>query len=118
MQKAFHLLNVDTRHKNNNPAGRTSMRQGKIVDEYGTIRHYKDDQLHRDNDLPAIISEGGTRYWYQNGLQHRVVGAAMIYADGEEFYFIDDKKLTKEQHANHPEVKKYRLQQILNRLTV
>jgi hypothetical protein len=24
-------------------------------------------QLHRNNDLPAIIGANGTQYWYQNG---------------------------------------------------
>jgi hypothetical protein len=117
------------------------MKQGKIVDEEGTTRYYKDDQLHRDSDLPAIeyASRGriwyqnglkhrdndlpaavwadGTKWWYQNGERHRLAGPAWITDTGIECYFINGKQFTKKQHANHPEVKKYKLQQTLNRLT-
>jgi hypothetical protein len=116
------------------------MRQGKIVNEDGDVYYYKDDQLHRDDDLPAVEFATGTKWWYQNGKEHRdndlpavessdgtkfwlkndkrhrLAGPAEIYLSGEKCYYIDDKELTPEQHANHPEVKKYRLQQILNRM--
>jgi hypothetical protein len=116
------------------------MKQGKIVDEYGTTCYYTDDQLHRDddlpamewadgdkawyqndqlhrdNDLPAVEYINGARSWYQNGKSHRLAGPAWITDKGAKHYFIDGKWLTKKQHANHPEVKKYKLQQILNRV--
>jgi hypothetical protein len=98
--------------------GGTSMKQGKIVDEHGNTFYYKDDKLHSYNDLPAVEFATGTKEWYKNGKAHRLSGPATIFCDGREgFYFIDGKWLTKEQHANRPEVKKYKLQQILNRLT-
>jgi hypothetical protein len=97
--------------------GGTNMRQGKIIDEHGDTRYYKDDQLHRDDDLPASVWAGGDKLWYQNGKQHRLAGPAIEYANGSNLYCIDGKWLTKKQHANHPEVKKYKLQQALNRLT-
>jgi antitoxin component YwqK of YwqJK toxin-antitoxin module len=44
----------------------------KEIDERGTERWYnKDHQLHRDNDLPAIIHSSGSKYWYKNGELHR-----------------------------------------------
>jgi hypothetical protein len=97
--------------------GGTNMRQGKIVDEHGNTFYYKDNKLHSYNDLPAIIYSSGAKFWYQNGKIHRLDGPAETYVNGKEYYYIDDSQLTKKQHANHPEVKKYKLQQILNRLT-
>jgi hypothetical protein len=94
-----------------------NMKQGKIVDIYGNIFYYKDDQLHSEKDLPAIIYTNETKCWYLNGERHRLSGPAKITAKGAEWYFINSIQFTKEAHANHPLVKKYKLQQILNRLT-
>jgi hypothetical protein len=159
------LKPLGNRHKNNNPAGGTKMKQGKIADTKGTIRYYKDGLLHRDGDLPAVEHINGDKYWYQNGKLyrdndqpaevyangdkawfqnsklhrdndqpaveqangikawfqnsklHRLTGPAWTNSNGIEEYWINGERLTKEEHANHPEVKKYRLQQALNRLT-
>ena len=44
---------------------------------------YKNGQLHRDNDLPAVIRSDGTQYWYKNGRLHRDCDLpASIYSDG------------------------------------
>jgi hypothetical protein len=32
---------------------------------------YKNGKIHRDNDLPAIISQNGYKGWYKNGQLHR-----------------------------------------------
>jgi len=37
------------------------MRNGKIIDEYGSIGYYKDDKLHRE-DGPALIGISGSKY--------------------------------------------------------
>jgi hypothetical protein len=91
------------------------MKQGKHVDQYGGIVYYKDSLVHRDNDQPAIVCSEGMA-WYQNDKRHRLAGPAEIYLSGEKGYYINGKYFTPEEHANHPEVKKYRLQQILNRM--
>jgi hypothetical protein len=117
------------------------MKQGKHVGENGTIEYYKDDQLHRDDNLPAVVwADGakfwcqndllhrdgdqpaaewtdGTKIWFQNDKRHRLTGPAWTNSNGIEEYWIKGERLTKKQHANHPEVKKAKLQQILNRLT-
>ena len=41
------------------------------TDILGTKRWYKNDLLHRDNDLPAIEYASGDKFWYQNNLIHR-----------------------------------------------
>jgi hypothetical protein len=92
------------------------MKQGKFVYEGGRTSFFKDGQLHRDDDLPSVIWRDGSKFWYQNGLSHRLNGPSDIYASGNKGYYINGKNLTPEEHANHPEVKKYRLQQILNRV--
>jgi hypothetical protein len=116
------------------------MKQGKHIDEYGITYYYKDDKLHRDNDLPAEVWPNRGKVWFQNGLKHRdgdlpaeewvcetkfwfkngklhrLAGPAVTYSNKVECYYINDKELTKEEHANHPEVKKYKLQQVLDRI--
>ena len=32
---------------------------------------FKDGKLHRDGDLPAVITSDGTRIWYRHGKRHR-----------------------------------------------
>jgi hypothetical protein len=82
----------------------------------GTKMWFQNNKHHRDNDLPAAEYANGTKIWFQNGNSHRLTGPAWTNSNGIEEYWIDDEKLTKEEHANHPEVKKYRLQQILNKI--
>jgi hypothetical protein len=93
----------------------TELKQGRWVELNGVVRFYKDGKLHRDNELPAVEYPSGIKYWMKDGKGHRLTGPAEIYPEGEEGYYINGKQLTKEEHANHPEVKKYKLQQILNR---
>jgi hypothetical protein len=43
-----------------------------FVDVFGNKSWYNEnDQLHRENDLPAVIFADGTQHWYKNGLEHR-----------------------------------------------
>lgn len=59
---------------------------------YNRTEYYKDEgctMRHRDNDLPAIVWNDGTQYWYQNGKCHRETGPAIIYSNGEKFYYLN-----------------------------
>jgi len=62
-----------------------------IIDEYGTLRWYnKDGQLHRDNDLPAVIYLDGYKEWWINGELHRENDMpAIIYEDGSKEWYIN-----------------------------
>jgi hypothetical protein len=91
------------------------MRQGKIVEPTST-RWYKDDKLHRDNDLPAIEYHNGRKVWIQNGKWHRVSGPAVVRLHDIVEYWVNDIQLTKEEWENHPEVKKHKLQILLDRI--
>jgi hypothetical protein len=46
------------------------------------------EQLHRNNDLPAIEYFDGSKKWYRKGQLHRLDGPAVINSDGTEEYYI------------------------------
>ena len=59
----------------------------------GTKRWYNDkDQIHR-LDGPAILYPNGTEFWYKNNKLHRTDGPAVTYKDGEELWFINGKRV-------------------------
>jgi hypothetical protein len=63
------------------------------VDEYNTVRFYKDEEciiLHRE-DGPAIETSNGYKVYYIEGEPHREDGAAAIYANGDKEYYIKGK---------------------------
>jgi hypothetical protein len=57
-------------------------------DADGSLEWYKNDQLHRDGDLPARILADGRLEWYKNGLLHRDGDKpALIDASGSLWWF-------------------------------
>ena len=42
------------------------------------IWYNKDCQIHRENDLPAMIKPNGAKYWYFNGKQFRENGKPTV----------------------------------------
>ena len=61
------------------------LKEYKNVD--GVQCWYQNGQLHRDNDLPAIIYANGEKVWYQNDQIHRDNDLpAVIYVDGSQFW--------------------------------
>ena len=49
---------------------------------WGNTEYYKNGVLHRDGDLPAVISARGDLEYYKNGRRHRDNGPAVIRKDG------------------------------------
>ena len=49
---------------------------------WGNCEWYKKGVLHRDGDLPAVISARGDLEYYQKGKRHRDNGPAVIRKDG------------------------------------
>ena len=45
---------------------------------FGICSWYKNGELHRDGDLPAVIWHHGSKEWYRYGKRHRDHGPAMI----------------------------------------
>ena len=55
----------------------------EYVKEYwGITEYYKNGVLHRDGDLPAVISARGDLEYWKNGRRHRDNGPAIIRKDG------------------------------------
>jgi hypothetical protein len=60
------------------------------IDANGTQRWYnKDNELHREDDQPAVIYTDGDRFWYLNNNLHRENGPAVIYYNGTEEYWVN-----------------------------
>jgi hypothetical protein len=50
-------------------------------------------EIHRDNDLPAIIHKDGACLWFTNGRLNRGNGRpAIIHANGRKLWFIDGQQ--------------------------
>ena len=49
---------------------------------WGNVEYYKNGVLHRDGDLPAVISARGDLEYYKNGRRHRDNGPAVIRKNG------------------------------------
>lgn len=45
---------------------------------------YNNGELHRENDLPAVIKNNGEKGWLKEGKFHRTAGPAYITSDEEE----------------------------------
>ena len=63
------------------------------VDEYATIYRNHLGQKHRVHG-PALIFSNGDAWWYQNGQLHREDGAAVIYSNGLQRWLLNCKELT------------------------
>ena len=57
---------------------------------------YKGDKVHRDDDLPAIISSDGIRAWYKDGKVHRDNDLPALTNDGPQAWYRNG-----EQHRDN-----------------
>ena len=73
-----------------------NVEQKPQIDEKGTQRFYNEKgQLHRDNDLPAIIRVSGTQLWYQNDKLHRDNDMpAIVRANGNKHWYKNGIRYT------------------------
>lgn len=60
-------------------------------------------EWHRDKGPAVIRNDGCIQYCFNNHL-HRLDGPAMIWPDGQKFYWIYDKEYTKAEY--YAELKK------------
>jgi hypothetical protein len=51
----------------------------RVVDNYGTIIYYLNDNLHRE-DGPALEYDNGDKQYWVNGKLHRLDGPAIEYS--------------------------------------
>ena len=79
------------------------------IGEYGQTEYKnKHGELHRE-DGPAVIYTNGSEEWYINDKLHREDGPAVIWEDGTKYWFLHDKKIPYEftslqdLYDKHPE---------------
>jgi len=58
---------------------------GPVKDTFGTVHHLKDGKHHRE-DGPAMIFANGDEEWFINGLLHREGGPAVNYKREQTYY--------------------------------
>lgn len=61
-------------------------------EENGDIIYYKNNKIHRDDDLPAIIQKDGSLQWWINGYPHRENNPAEIRIDGTKYWYNHGQK--------------------------
>ena len=79
----------------------TSIKSIEKCIEYtnGDKKWYKNEILHRDNDLPAVEFENGTKKWYQYGLLHRDNDLPAIeFCNGTKQWYKNGKLYNKDHY--------------------
>ena len=71
------------------------MKNGLVVDRYGTQQWYVRGQRHR-TDGPAYIYADGRQVWYVRGQRHRTDGPAYIGANGTQEWYVNGENITEE----------------------
>ena len=60
----------------------------------GTQKWYRDGQLHRDGDQPAVVYVSGTQYWYRDGRRHRDGNRpAVVGTSGSQEWWVNGRKI-------------------------
>jgi hypothetical protein len=67
-----------------------------VIAENGTKYWYQNGLRHRLNG-PAVEYTDGAKYWFQNGLLHRLNGPAAEYANGTKSWYLNDVEYTEDQ---------------------
>ena len=67
------------------------------VYEDGTVEYRNANRkLHRE-DGPAVIYANGDQFYYQNGKLHREDGPAVIFANGDQYYCQNGEQLSEQE---------------------
>ena len=73
-----------------------------VITKKGAQIWYKHGSLHRNNDLPSIVLENGARQWFKDGVLHRDGNRpSVIYSDGDLEWWVDGERTG--TSANPPE---------------
>ena len=79
----------------------------KYKNDFGDIWYYKKNTNIIHNPYgPAFINRLYEVYYIENKI-HRLDGPAIIHSNGLKYYFIDGKKLSKEEFDVHPKRLKF-----------
>ena len=63
----------------------------KIINEFGTIFYYNENDKYHREDGPAIEWASGDKEWYKDGKYHREDGPAIEYVNGTKCWFKNGK---------------------------
>lgn len=66
-----------------------------VIYATGDKEWYKNGKQHRGADLPSSIKVSGEKRWYKNGIRHRKKGPAIIFSKGAEHFYIDGERVKK-----------------------
>jgi len=66
----------------------------------GDLEWWFNNELSRDGDLPAVICNNGHKEWYNKGKRHRIGGQAVIFPEGDGFWYVDGHGCTDEEEYN------------------
>ena len=53
-----------------------------------------------------LIDRHGDKFWYKKGKCHRDEGPAVESADGDKWWFLHGKRMSKEEHKRRVRIKK------------
>jgi hypothetical protein len=73
------------------------MKNGLIINDYGTKFYYLNDLLHRE-DGPAFERTDGCKVYYINGIHHREDGPAVEYPNGDRSYWVNGRLFSEENY--------------------
>ena len=73
------------------------MKNGLIVDNYGTKRWYLNGKRHH-KDGPATELANGNKWWYFNGNLHREDGPAITFTNGNKWWYLNNKEYSEEEY--------------------
>jgi antitoxin component YwqK of YwqJK toxin-antitoxin module len=81
---------IEYRNKNNKLHSEYDL--PAVIYTDGTQYWYKNGKLHRENDLPAKIYSNGSMEWYKNGKRHRDNDLpAVILNSGHQYWYKHGK---------------------------
>jgi antitoxin component YwqK of YwqJK toxin-antitoxin module len=80
------------------PISEEDKKELELVDWYVVFR--KNGQLHRDNDLPAVIYANGEKEWYQNGQLHRDNDLPTVVLPSGTKLWYQNGKFIRSEYAN------------------
>jgi hypothetical protein len=72
--------------------GKSKMKTGHIVDDWGDSYWYLNDLYHRE-DGPAVVEEDGHKEWWIEGKKHRTDGPAVEYLNGSKYWYLNNQRL-------------------------
>ena len=69
-----------------------------IEDEDDSKFTYKNNKLHSYNGKPAVERRCGDKFWFRNGMEHRLYGPAVEWGDGCKWWCLFGKQYSEDDY--------------------